>query len=388
MDSCFFCTILSDDGSGSYFSKGVKVPICHGWSWMVLCAQIMEVENSNFKVVFNGHVCFGAKYVLPSTASFVRILLHLTISCRRNRKPPSTSTMRILAAASGGMSKLLSRSAPKRVFPIQSCVVWRSFTAKAPPTETLRLSKLLAQHATNLTMSRREAERLVKYGDVTIAGETVTVPQMLVNLQDLNNGVVQVQGKPVRFNLSSTTKNPSTSNEPSIASTQKTRTWVVHKLSGEVVSEFDPQNRPSMIQRLAHGGVGKSGKTKLHLKPIGRLDMSTEGLILVTNDGQYAREMELPSSQLHRTYRVRVHGILSDYKIGRIRKGITIEGVRYAPMKVRVESKKQTRSTNKWLEVTCGEGKNRMIRNVFTHLGCKYSWVKSWNATLCLLLSG
>jgi 23S rRNA pseudouridine2605 synthase len=68
---------------------------------------------------------------------------------------------------------------------------------------------------------------------------------------------------------------------------------------------------------------------------------------------------------------VRAHGILSDYKLGRIRKGITIEGIRYAPMKVHVESKKQTKSTNKWLEVTCCEGKNRMIRNVFTHLGCK-----------------
>jgi 23S rRNA pseudouridine2605 synthase len=129
-----------------------------------------------------------------------------------------------------------------------------------------------------------------------------------------------------------------------------------------------------MLARLVRGGVGKTGPTRLHLKPIGRLDMSTEGLILVTNDGQYAREMELPSSKLHRTYRVRAHGILSDYKLGRIRKGITIEGIRYSPMKVHVESSKQTKSTNKWLEVTCAEGKNRMIRNVFTHLGCKYKY--------------
>jgi 23S rRNA pseudouridine2605 synthase len=293
-------------------------------------------------------------------------------------------TMRISTVGSA-ISKLLSPNAVKgRVLAVQlrlswkqPCSSWKYFSTASPSpshdekpsSEALRLSKLLSQHASNLVMSRREAERLIKSGDVTVAGQVVTVPQMLVKLQDLNNSVIQVEGKPVRF--VSKTSDGVTPTKLTLNQQQKTRTWLVHKLPNEVVSEFDPQGRPSMLQRLVRGGVGKSGQTRLHLKPIGRLDMSTEGLILVTNDGQYAREMELPTSKLHRTYRVRAHGILSDYKLGRIRKGITIEGIRYAPMKVHVESKKQTKSTNKWLEVTCCEGKNRMIRNVFTHLGCK-----------------
>jgi 23S rRNA pseudouridine2605 synthase len=287
--------------------------------------------------------------------------------------------MRIPTTVGGAISKLLSHNGNGRVFPVQSCLSWKYLTTASPSldrkspskktTETLRLSKLLSQHASDLAISRREAERLIKSGEVTVAGEVVTVPQMLVSLQDLNNSVIQVQGKPVRF--VSSTAEASGLSKSSLSRQLKTRTWLVHKLPHEVVSEFDPQGRPSMLQRLYRGGVGKSGQTRLHLKPIGRLDMSTEGLILVTNDGQYAREMELPGSKLHRTYRVRAHGILSEYKLGRIRKGIMIEGVRYAPMKVRVESKKQTKSTNKWLEVTCCEGKNRMIRNVFSHLGCK-----------------
>jgi 23S rRNA pseudouridine2605 synthase len=290
-------------------------------------------------------------------------------------------TMRIPTTTVGGaISKLLSPNGKSAFFPVQSCLSWKYFTTVSPSLdgrspsketkETLRLSKLLSQHASDLAMSRREAERLIKSGDVTVAGEVVTVPQMLVSLQDLNNSVIQVHGKPVRF-VSKTADTSGSALSKSSLSKLKTRTWLVHKLPHEVVSEFDPQGRPSMLQRLYRGGVGKSGQTRLHLKPIGRLDMSTEGLILVTNDGQYAREMELPASKLHRTYRVRAHGILSDYKLGRIRKGIVIEGVRYAPMKVHVESKKQTKSTNKWLQVTCCEGKNRMIRNVFTHLGCK-----------------
>lgn len=287
--------------------------------------------------------------------------------------------MRNFAAVSGTISKLLSCAGQARVFPVRSSLSWESLTTKSPSfdeksssteaTETVRLSKLLSQHARKLAMSRREAERLIKSGDVTVAGQVVTLPQMLVNLQDLSNSVIQVQGKPVQFSLS--TSDASAPGSKSSLNQQKTRTWLVHKLPSEVVSEFDPQGRPSMLQRLGRGGVGKSGQSRLHLKPIGRLDMSTEGLILVTNDGHYAREMELPSNKLHRTYRVRAHGILSDYKLARIRKGIGVEGVRYAPMKVHVESRKQTRSTNKWLQVTCCEGKNRMIRNVFTHLGCK-----------------
>ena len=163
-----------------------------------------------------------------------------------------------------------------------------------------------------------------------MAGRVVRSPQALIDWKDLiqhnNNSssskvVLKVQGKPVLLepppSLLGTNKQP-TKNKTT-QSQQVPRVWAVHKLNGEVVSDNDPQGRPAMMARLAKGGVGKeiNGKQRrrFHLKPIGRLDMTTEGLILVTNDGEYAREMELPSNQLHRVYRCRVHGRLTSYKL-------------------------------------------------------------------------
>jgi 23S rRNA pseudouridine2605 synthase len=171
---------------------------------------------------------------------------------------------------------------------------------------------LLSQYATNLAISRRQAERLINEGEVTLAGEVVRSPQMLIDWKYLDSSssvVLKVQGKPVL--LESRTEGSQTKREAP-------KVWAVHKVGGEVVSENDPQGRPSMIQRLSQGGVGRMmGKQqrRFHLKPIGRLDMPTEGLILVTNDGEYARQMELPTSLIHRVYRARVHGRLTSYKL-------------------------------------------------------------------------
>ena len=237
---------------------------------------------------------------------------------------------------------------------------------------SIRLSKLISQHTQNLAISRREAERLIRGGDVTVAGTTITSPHFLVDWKDLSSpGIVQVLGKPVAF-LSEQQAQQQQKQEVANAAT---KVWIVHKLKGEVVAEHDPQGRPSMLERLMQGGVGKQGKKQRHhLKPIGRLDIPTEGLILVTNDGKYAREMELPSNELHRTYRVRVHGPLSHYKIKAMQRGISIADpkdgklTRYAPMKVLVEGR-PSKGTNTWIQITCTEGKNRQIRNVLKHLG-------------------
>jgi 23S rRNA pseudouridine2605 synthase len=112
---------------------------------------------------------------------------------------------------------------------------------------------------------------------------------------------------------------------------QKTRVWIVHKLSGEVMSERDPQGRPSLVDRLKQSGLG------LHLMLIGRLDMTAEGLILLITDGAYAREMELPCNHVHRSYRVRVHGNLTPHKLKAVRLGITIKNVQYNRMQVQLE---------------------------------------------------
>ena len=234
-----------------------------------------------------------------------------------------------------------------------------------------RLSKILSL-APNLTLSRREAERLIRSGQVTMAGQIVQQPQLLVNAQQV--ATVRVKGKLLQLQQQEAEtgdKHQTTSQyQPS------TRVWLVHKLAGELVADFDPHQRPLLMERLKRAGVGRlhnsKQQQKWHLKPVGRLDVSTEGLMVVTNDGQYARDMELPAHRLHRTYRVRVHGILNPYKLARMERGLMIEGTRYRGMKVTVERARRGKasSTNQWITVTCTEGKNRQVRNVLQHLGC------------------
>jgi 23S rRNA pseudouridine2605 synthase len=217
----------------------------------------------------------------------------------------------------------------------------------------IRLSKVITQYSNNMPLSRNEAERMIVGGEVTIAGQVIHNPAFLISLQDAKS-TIKVAGKLVQVE-DNATKKPI-----------KPRVWAVHKLSGEIVSENDPQGRPSLIERLRRGGVGKRTE---HLKAIGRLDMSSEGLILVTNDGTYKRELELPSNHVHRTYRARVHGELTPYKLRVLRRGITIDRIQYQAMKVGLESPRGTPSTNHWMRLTCTEGKNRQIRKVLQHLG-------------------
>ena len=217
----------------------------------------------------------------------------------------------------------------------------------------IRLSKVISQYSNNMPLSRNEVERMILGGEVTIAGEAVHNPAYLISLQDAKS-TIKVGGKLVQVEVNATKK------------PIKTRVWAVHKVSGEIVSEQDPQGRPSLLERLRRGGVGK--KTE-HLKAVGRLDMSSEGLILVTNDGMYKREMELPSNHVHRIYRARVHGELSPYKLRVLRRGMTIDRIQYQGMKVGLESPRGKPSTNHWIRLTCTEGKNRQIRKVLQHLG-------------------
>ncbi|KAG7351014.1 ribosomal large subunit pseudouridine synthase B [Nitzschia inconspicua] len=263
-----------------------------------------------------------------------------------------------------------------------------SSSSSSSSMNSIRLSKLLSHHAVNLSISRRQAEKLIQSSQVTIAGQVVQNSASVVNMGDIrkssSSSSIKVKGKAVQLDWDSLGGGDAAEASSSGRSTTKTATavpkvWAVHKVAGEVVAENDPQGRPSMIERLRHGGVGqdvtKSNQKhhrQWHLKPIGRLDMPTEGLILVTNDGSFAREMELPSSALHRVYRARVHGRLTPHKLDRIRKGgIVHKNVKYGPMKVAVERQRKgtSSSTNTWLQVTCTEGKNRQIRNVFAALG-------------------
>ena len=267
--------------------------------------------------------------------------------------------------------------------------------------DRVRLSKLLA---VNLGISRREAERWIREGQVCLVGQVVRSPHAVVSWQSLAQGSLQAHGKPVIIHSDPRLKqeqlaNHSDTQKPNIKSSNNpadTRVWLVHKLAGELVTDFDPQGRPSLMERLQQHGLnrraadGKNRKSnrhqhqhhhhhhqKYHWKAVGRLDMKTEGLLVLTHSGDYARQMELPHNQLHRTYRARVHGLLTEYKLQRIQRGVTIDNARYAPMQVRIDpverkrQKKRTSSTNTWLQVTCCQGKNRQIRKVFEYLGCK-----------------
>lgn len=191
---------------------------------------------------------------------------------------------------------------------------------KAAHNEPMRMVKIIASHGLNMQMSRRSAEMLIQTGQVTFGGEQISDPGHKISIKEAFNGI-KVAGRLLR--LPDPKKNQrlakfttSESNSEMVEKkkltdpTMKTRVWLAHKLAGELVAEHDPEGRPSLIERLERGGVGKRKKGKkgknvqpIHLKPIGRLDMITEGLILITNDGQYKRELELPSNGLHRTYR-------------------------------------------------------------------------------------
>jgi len=323
----------------------------------------------------------------------------------------------------------------------------------------IRLSKLLSSSTNHpyvqntkhtkhslAVMSRRQAERLIRDGKVTYAGKKITTPHHWINVQDItsssSSGILQVNGKAVVFKTNATPNNNNNNNNndddnndddnnDNDEKEENTKVWIVHKVKGEVVTEYDPSGRPSMMERLMRGGVGRYGNNnnnnnnnrhhhqqqqqpyQYHLKPIGRLDVMTEGLILVTNNGSYAREMELPSNAMHRTYRVRVHhggSPLTEYKLRAIRRGVRVGPIKYSPMQIVVErgngsgsgssgggGKRRGRqssssttatsmSTNTWVRITCTEGKNRQVRNALQNLGCTSCYVCSFSLlAVCIL---
>ena len=260
----------------------------------------------------------------------------------------------------------------------------------------LRLSKVISAYSTNLSISRNKAERLIRDGKVTIAGTPIKSPYQLISLQDaqqikVRNTLLQIRMNDISFSSKSNNTLPVSNETKTNQSENKIRVWLAHKLSGELVTEEDLYDRPSLLTRLRQGGVGaNSSSAATHLKPIGRLDMQTEGLILLTNDGNYAHEMEHPKNEVHRTYRARTFGNWTEAKLNAIRNGrVVINGIKYDAMDVTIDSPTSRRAINErhghsgrrrsantlpannWVQITCKEGKNRMIRKVLHHLRCK-----------------
>jgi 23S rRNA pseudouridine2605 synthase len=194
-----------------------------------------------------------------------------------------------------------------------------------------RIAKVIARAG---LCSRREAERWINDGRVRVNGKTLESPALTV---DATN-IILVDGKP-------------------LPQAQETRLWRYHKPTGLVTSHSDPQGRPTVFEKLP--------QTMVRVISIGRLDLNSEGLLLLTNDGELARRLEMPSTGWVRRYRVRVRGTVDQNKLKSLQNGVTVAGIKYDTIEAGLDS--ETR-TNAWLTVALTEGKNREIRKVMEHL--------------------
>ena len=187
--------------------------------------------------------------------------------------------------------------------------------------------------------SRRDVERMITAGRVALNGVVIETPAtILPNLKG-----VTVDGAPV-------------------AAPEPTRLFRFHKPAGTLTAERDGAGRPTIYDRLPAGLP--------RLIPVGRLDLNTEGLLLMTTDGEFKRRLELPATGVERTYRARAYGEISQQQLEDLMLGIEIEGVRYGPINANLERRT---GTNTWIEMTLTEGKNREVRRVLEHLGLKVS---------------
>ncbi|MEM9704900.1 MAG: pseudouridine synthase [Pseudomonadota bacterium] len=195
-----------------------------------------------------------------------------------------------------------------------------------------RIAKVLARAG---VASRREAERLIEQGIVTVDGVTLETPAVKVRPgQD-----IRVDGTRI--------------GEPAPA-----RLWRFHKPAGLVTTHNDPQGRPTVFDAVAD--------RLPRVISVGRLDLTTEGLLLMTNDGGLARALEAPSSGWTRRYRVRAYGRTSEKALHGLRDGLTVEGVTYGPIRAEIDS---VQGGNTWLKIAINEGKNREVRAICRSLG-------------------
>lgn len=201
-----------------------------------------------------------------------------------------------------------------------------------PAARTERIAKALAHIG---IASRRDAERLIEAGRISVNGKVLTSPAFKVGPGD----EIALDGQRV-------------------GERPPTRLWRYHKPGGLLTTHFDPEGRETVFQRLPED-MGR-------VISVGRLDLSSEGLLLITNDGELARVMELPATGWTRRYRVRAYGNAGDAALASLKEGVTVEGVVYGPMEVVVDRRT---GANVWLTVGLKEGKNREVRKVLAHVG-------------------
>ncbi|MFN4193526.1 MAG: pseudouridine synthase [Tabrizicola sp.] len=207
---------------------------------------------------------------------------------------------------------------------------------KQPPAkdspEGERIAKVLSRAG---VASRREAERLIELGEVRVNGRLITSPALNVTAKDR----ITVRGEPV--------------GQP-----EPPRLWLYYKPEGLVTSAADEKGRDTVFDHLP--------EDMPRVMSIGRLDLNSEGLLLLTNDGELKRRLELPSTGWTRKYRVRVKGNPTDPDLEPLRKGVTVDGEDFRPMTVKLD---RHQGANAWLTVSLQEGKNREIRRAMAHIG-------------------
>jgi 23S rRNA pseudouridine2605 synthase len=199
-----------------------------------------------------------------------------------------------------------------------------------------RIAKLLARAG---VASRREIERMIAEGRIAIDGQAVKTPATLL----ASLGGVTVDGKPVQ-------------------AAQATRLFRFYKPQATLTAAHDPKGRPTIYDKLPAGLP--------RLMPVGRLDFMTEGLLLLTNDGELKRKLELPKTGVVRTYRARAFGPVTQEQLEELAEGVTIEGMHYGSINANLERRT---GRNCWIEMSLTEGKNREVRRVLAHLGLQVS---------------
>lgn len=196
----------------------------------------------------------------------------------------------------------------------------------------VRIAKAIADAG---LCSRREAERWIAAGRVSVNGQTLDTPAVTVSQTD----TVLVDGKP-------------------LPQTEGVRLWRYHKPKGLITTHRDPQGRRTVFDALPNNMP--------RVVSIGRLDVATEGLLLLTNSGALARHLELPATGWMRRYRVRAKGRVTQEKLDVLKQGVEIDGVKYGAVEARID---REQGANCWLTVGLREGKNREVKRIAAHLG-------------------
>jgi 23S rRNA pseudouridine2605 synthase len=195
-----------------------------------------------------------------------------------------------------------------------------------------RIAKVMARAG---VCSRRDAEAMILEGRVQVNGKTIASPALNVTESD----DIRVDGKP-------------------LPDRERTRLFRYYKPRGLVTTAKDPEGRPTVFASLPAGMP--------RVISVGRLDLNSEGLLLLTNDGELARKLELPATAWVRRYRVRVHGEVDQKDLDQLAKGIDVEGVRYGSIQATLDRKQ---GDNVWITMSLTEGKNREIRRICNHFG-------------------